>query len=421
MSQPTVTGAAGAPRPPAGPLALLAHGAFRTIWMAGGVNWMMRWLEMLAIGVFVYQQTGAPGLVAVVTALRYVPVLLLSAGMGALAERFDRRRIMLASLTIMLASNLCLLALAASDLLALWHVALGAFISGLHQTTEFPVRRTMLGEIAGPDGVAAAMTLDSMTHHAMRIAGPAAGGLLLQLSGMTAVYCATSSGFLLALVLIWSTGYRSGRARGTGGSLLGDIIEGIRFVRSEPRIVGALCITLIANVFGFPYFAMVPVMGAKVLGLDAFLTGTLQSTDALGALLGALVLTMLARPRWFGWIFLASTLLLEVAVILFALSEVYVLSLACLFLGGIGMAGFAAMQSTIAFATAPPEMRSRAMSLVAICIGMAPLGILHLGLMAEWLGTPTALIVMAVEGLVALTAAFLRWPELRAGLPSRPE
>ena len=384
--------------------------------MAGGIGWMMRWLETLAIGVFVYQETGAPGLVAAITAVRFLPMLFLSIGIGAIAERFDRRRMLLASLSMMSLSNLCLLLLAASGNLELWHIAIGTLVSGLHQTTEFPVRRTMLGEIAGPDGVAAGMTLDTMTHHVMRIVGPATGGLLLQHAGMTAVYACTTCGFLLALLLIWLTVYRSGRKRSAGG-FLSDIAEGVRYVRNDRRIVGALSITLIANVFGFPYFAMVPVIGAEVLGLDAFRIGTLQSADAIGALLGALVLSMLARPRWYGWIFLSATLALLTAVTLFGLSGQYMLSLMCLFLGGLGMAGFAAMQSTIAFATAPPEMRSRAMSLVAICIGMAPIGIIHLGLMAEWLGAPMALMVMAAEGMVALLAATLYWPELRAGLP----
>lgn len=392
---------------------------FRLVWCAGGLGWMIRWLDTLAIGVFVYQQTGAPGMVAAVTAIRFAPMLFLSAAMGAIAEQFDRRRILAASMAMMVVNYATLLALAASGHLELWHVALGCLVSGLHQTTEFPVRRTMLGEIAGSGGVAPAMTLDTMTHHVMRIVGPATGGLLLQSGGMVAVYAGTAIGFVLALMLILATRYRSGRRRSAGG-LLSDIVEGVRYVRGEPRIVGALSITIIANVFGFPYFSMVPVIGANVLGLDAFYTGTLQSADAIGALMGAVVLSVLARPRWFGWIFLGSTLALLVAVILFALSRQYVLSLLCLGLGGLGMAGFSAMQSTIAFATAPPEMRSRAMSLVSLCIGMAPIGIIHLGLMAEWLSAPTALIVMACEGLLALAAAAVFWPELRAGLPSQP-
>lgn len=402
------------------PFTLLRLREFRTVWCAGGLGWMMRWLETLAIGVFVYQETGAPGLVAGVTAIRFLPMLLMSAAVGALAEQFDRRRILLTSLSMMAVNNAILLSLAASGHLALWHVAVGCFVSGLHQTTEFPVRRTMLGEIAGPGGVASAMTLDTMTHHVMRIVGPATGGLLLQSGGMLAVYAGTTIGFLLAVLLIWITRYRSGRQRSAGG-LLSDIVEGLRYVRNDRRIVGALSITLIANVFGFPYFSMVPVIGAEVLGLDAFYTGTLQSADAIGALLGALVLSMLARPRWYGWIFLGATLALLAAVILFALSREYLLSLMCLGLGGLGMAGFSAMQSTIAFATAPPEMRSRAMSLVAICIGMAPVGIIHLGLMAEWLGAPTALMVMAVEGMLALAVATILCPELRAGLTPQAE
>jgi len=374
---------------------------------------MMRWLEVLAVGVYTYKLTGSALMVALVTVARFLPVMLFGAFAGAIAEQLNRRLLLLCGLAVLSVTALILALLAWSGSIRLWHVAIGAVVSGLYFSGEFPVRRTMLGEIAGPRGVGAAMTLDSATNHAMRVVGPALGGLVLQTIGLHGVYFVGAGLFALGFVAILRLPAGVGGHGGGALRVVAQIREGLVFVRSQPHLLATLAVTMIANVFGFPFATMVPVIGREVLELSAFRIGTLQSAEGAGALLGALVIANVVRPRLYVPLYLGGTALFLVGVLGFAFSASYGLSLAILVLAGLGVAGFSAMQSTIVFASAPPEMRSRVMGVLAVCIGTGPIGMLHLGLLAEWFGAPLALRIAAAEGLLALTAVLLAWPRAR--------
>jgi predicted MFS family arabinose efflux permease len=136
----------------------------------------------------------------------------------------------------------------------------------------------------------------------------------------------------------------------------------------------------------------------------------LLSFDAGGGLLGALVIANFALPRHFSRLYFYGSIGFICAVLAFSLSATYELSLGLLFLAGLGVAGFAAMQSTIIFTAAPPEMRGRLMGVLAVCIGISPLGILQVGLLADWFGGSMAVTIIAVEGLVAMAVGAIAWP-----------
>ena len=138
-----------------------------------------------------------------------------------------------------------------------------------------------------------------------------------------------------------------------------------------------------------------------------------MSAEGAGALLGALVIAAAARPAQYRGLYLYGSFLVTLAVIVFALSAWFGLSLGVLFVAGLGAAGFSVMQTTIMFSLAPPEMRGRVMGVVSVCIGAAPLGMLHIGLLASWLGAPAAVLIVAAEGFIALVIARAVWPEIR--------
>ena len=406
------------------PLTLIRDGDFRRIWIAGALGWMMRWLEMLAIGVFTFEVTQSALMVALVTMARTVPMLLFSAFTGAIADGFDRRLMLMAGQGILVVTFAILAALALTDNIELWHVALGMFISGLYGTLEFPVRRAMLGIIAstiaeskggarsgvGLAGAGKALTLDSATNHCMRLIGPVLGGLVLTQYGLPGVYILGVVMFSLAFVLVWRATYHAPHHDAAAPRILGQIVEGLRYIRTNPVLMGTLYVTMVLNVCGFPYGAMVPVIGDQVLGLDAVGTGMLLSFDAGGGLLGALVIANFARPRHFSGLYFYGSISFICAVLAFSLSGTYELSLGLLFLAGLGVAGFSAMQSTIIFTAAPPEMRGRLMGVLAVCIGISPLGILQVGLLADCFGGAMAVTIIAVEGLVAMAVAAIVWP-----------
>ena len=374
----------------------------------------MRWLEMLAIGVFTYEVTQSALMVALVTMARTVPMLLFSAFTGAIADGFDRRLMLLAGLGLLALTSAVLAGLAIAGRIELWHVALGTFISGIYGTLEFPVRRSLLGIIAsakaGAAGAGVALTLDSGTNHCMRLIGPVLGGLVLTRFGLPGIYVLGAMLFSLGFLLVLKAQYRAPHYAAAVPRILGQIVEGLRYIRTDPKIKGILFITVAMNVFGFPYVAMVPVIGDQILGQGAVATGMLLSADAAGALAGALLIANFARPRHFSAIYFYCSIVFLGGVLSFSLSQFYTLSLGLLFLSGLGVAGFAAMQSTIVFTAAPPEMRGRLMGVLAVCIGVNPLGILQVGVLADWFGGALAVTIISTEGLVAILIAALLWP-----------
>lgn len=165
-------------------MSLLREAAFRRVWLVGTLVGTVRWIEFLVTGVYVLELTGSPVQVALMTMLRMVPMPLLSAFAGAIAERISRRRLLLALLSVGLLVSLAQAGLAWSGRLELWHVAIGVVVNGAIWAIDMPVRRTMLGELAGPGRTAGAMGLDAATNNATRMLGPGVGGLLLETTGI---------------------------------------------------------------------------------------------------------------------------------------------------------------------------------------------------------------------------------------------
>jgi MFS family permease len=395
---------------------LLRNPGFVRLWSGGILCGALRWLELLAISLFVLERTGSPFLVAVLTLLRMAPMFLFGIPAGALADRYDRRQLLIISLAVLALASALLAVLALAGRIAIWQVALGAFLNGMFWATEFPVRRTMLGELAGPALLSRAMALESATSNATRMVGPALGGVLLEAIGLYGVYLLGAILYSAAALLVAHIVYREVRPAGAGGSLLAMLIEGWRFARAERLILGVLAVTVIVNLWGFAYITMVPVIGERVLQLSPALIGVLMSTEGFGALIGALLVGRTDRPMRYTQIYTGSSLVFLLAVLAFALSSAAALSFALILLCGIGIAGFSVMQSTIMFLAAPTGLRSRLMGLLTVAIGAGPIGMLHVGLLADWLGAAPAVAIIAFEGLAVLVLAGLVWPELRRPL-----
>jgi MFS family permease len=399
--------------------ALLRDPAFLRVWLTGAAAGVLRWLELLAISVYVLEVTGSPFLVALMTFLRMAPMFLCGIPAGALADRYDRKRLLLIGLLALAGAAAALTLLAAQGRIALWQIAAGTFLNGMFWASEFPVRRIMLGEIAGAARLSRAMALESATSNATRMLGPALGGVLIETTGLSGVYALGALLYLACAALILPVAYRSAGAAGSA-SLLAMLQDGWRFARSQRLIVGTLAVTVIVNLWGFAYITMVPVIGERVLGLSPALIGVLMSAEGLGAVLGALLVARFDRPHQYTRIYTASSAAFLLGVLAFALSTWFPLSLALIIFCGIGIAGFAVMQSTLVFLGAPPAVRSRVMGLLTVAIGAGPIGMLYVGLLADWLGAANAVICLALQGLLALALAAWYWPELRRSMTLTP-
>lgn len=391
---------------------LLGDDRFRSVWLTGMMIGVFRWLELLAIGVFTFQTTGSAVLVSLMTLLRMAPLFLFGLPMGLLADRFDRKTLLVIGLCVLATSSSVLTGLALMDRLTLWHVGLSAFLNGTFWAAEFSVRRSMLGEIAGTARLGPAMALESSTSNATRMLGPALGGFILEAAGLAGIFAASAITYVACLLLIRPLVYQAqGMSRPSG--ILDTLVDGWRTVRGSRMILASLAITMVVNFWGFAYITLIPVIGERQLGLSAVTIGVLASTEGLGALIGAVLVGMYARPAHYTRLYLYASALFLMTLIAIGLSAWPPLSFVLMLMAGLFISGFAVMQSTVTFMASPAETRARVMGVLTVSIGTCPIGMLHVGLLADYFGAGTAVVIMAIEGLLALSLVALFWPEMR--------
>jgi MFS family permease len=395
---------------------LLANVDFRRLWVVGLVAFAVRWLEMLVVGIFVYQHTGSAFDVALMTLLRMLPMALFGAVIGALAERLERRTALIGVVLSMLTTSLCLAVLAYAGRLEVWHLAVASFCNGIAWAADNPVRRVMIGEVVGSAQMSAAMSVDVGANNASRMLGPTIGGLLLAGIGISGAFTVSVLCYGIALIAAIRLRHRNSIALvAADGAVLTRMIEGLRLVRRDPRLIGTLVITIIYNVFGWPFTSMIPVIGQDSLQLGATGIGILASMDGIGAFCGALLIAFYARPVHYARLYIGGVIGYLVMLIVFALVPSVPLAGAALLLTGLTGSAFSVMQATLIYLAAPADMRSRMYGVLSVCIGVGPLGFLYLGLLAELIGAPAATALTGFLGLLALAATRRWWGRL--GLP----
>jgi len=382
---------------------------FWRLWYTGLVSFMVRWIETLAVAVFVFRHSHSPFAVAMIAMLRLLPMGLFGAFLGAWAERIERRTALAAMIMATLLTDVALAALACAGALTVWDVAVGSFVNGLAWAADNPVRRVAMGEAVGVEQMSTAMSVDVAANNGSRMLGPVIGGLVLAGAGIAGVYALGIVLYATSLVAVLGLGVRSqasGRAR---VPVLPGIAEGLRLARQHQKLFGTLVVTVIYNLFAWPFTSMVPVIAQGHLALGAAGTGALASMDGLGALLGALVVAVAVRQQHYGKVYIGGFIVYSAMVIAFALSPAPPPAGAALVLEGIGGSGYSIMQATLVYLYAPPEMRSRLLGLLSVCIGVGPLGFLQLGLLADMIGAQWATVATGIESLMALALTYPLW------------
>jgi MFS family permease len=387
---------------------------FRRLWIVGLVAFGVRWLEILVVAVFVYQRTGSAFAVALMTMLRSLPMALFGALIGALADRVERKRALLGVVVLMLSTSLCLAILAYADALEVWHLAVASFCNGVAWAADNPVRRVMIGDVVGSERMSAAMSVDVGANNASRMLGPTIGGLLLVGVGVSGAFTVSVICYLVSLVAVLRLRQGGAQVLPSRAGVIERIIEGLMLARSDPRLIATLVVTVIYNVFGWPFTSMIPVIGQDNLRLGASGIGVLASMDGVGAFCGAILLAIYARPVHYAHIYIGSVICYLVLQIVFALVPNVPLAGAALLFTGLFNAGFSVMQATLIYLVAPPEMRSRLYGVLSVCIGVSPLGFLWIGLAAEAIGASAATAITGLLGLLALLLTRRWWLRLGA-------
>ena len=380
---------------------------FRWLWLSTFAWNFARWMEMTVVGWVALELTGSPWLVALVGVSRSAFLPVAGPITGALSDRFDR----VALIKIAQWGNVLAVGAVAVALLAgrgaYWQLVASSLWLGASWGIDWPSRRALVADLVGPERVLQAVVLDNVTQNVSRIAGPLLGGILLAAWGGPGAFGVLAASFLLASATLAPVRPAARVVRGPARSVWRELAAGLAYVRRDPAMWGVLVITVFMNCLLFPYHQLLSVFAEQVLHVGPVGLGYLGAANGVGAFLGLLVLPPLRGLHRQGIAFAGGSCLACAALVLFATSRCFGLSLALLLATGLGTAAFGTMQSTITLSRAEPAMRGRAMGLVALAIGSAPLGTLEVGALVEWLGAPLAVALNA--GLCGALVAAVGW------------
>jgi MFS family permease len=397
---------------PADARLLFARPDYRRLWAIGGLTGVARWLEFVAIAIFAFELTHSPALVALLAVLRMVPYMLLGFLTGALADIIDRKRLLVAAFATMTIASGSMFVIAALSAATYVAAAVIVMVSGAFWTTDMPVRRRLLVDAVEPQSVPVALGFDNATMYATRALGPLIGGATYQELGISGIYALIAMSYLSCLVIAMRVGVQSRAASGGAPmvrSRLGFLLPPRELVLDR-RFQIIMGVTLVYNLWCWPFTGMVPVIGQKDFALTPALVGALSACDGIGGTVGALAVGLIATPRTLFRFYFLGTLACLVLMLGLALHLTIGAAVTVLLMSGIAAAAFSSTQYALVYNIAPPEMRGRATGMLSFFIGSSMLGHWHAGLLFERLGTIAAMQVMACEGLtVMLVLAVLWW------------
>ena len=386
------------------------HRDFRLFWAGQLVSLVGTWMQSVAQAWLVLELTDSPLRLGLIGTLQFTPMLALSFFAGALADRRPKRRLIIASQTVLFAQALVLAALVQFGHVLYWHVAVLALVYGAANTIDMPTRQAFLVEMVGKDDLMNAIALNSGMFNAARIVGPALAGLLIAHWGMAPAFFFNALSFLPVITILIAI-RTEGLPRAPSGRRIADEIrEGVRYALRTPRITLTLAMVLAVSVFLFNYNVVVPLLARDVLHQEARGFGLLMTMLGVGAVGGAVTLALLSRGRPpVAALAVPALVQAGATATLATVSTVRVAAVLLLVMGFCGILFMAGSNSTLQL-TVPDELRGRLMSLhTLVFAGVTPFGSLLVGSLAEAFGVRTSLVVSSGCGVVAVVALLTWW------------
>ncbi|HEX4504891.1 MAG TPA: MFS transporter [Alphaproteobacteria bacterium] len=368
-------------------------------------------IQSVAVGWQVYDISHDPLSLGLVGLAQFLPVFGFAIVAGHVADLYNRRRILVACLGLQLICALLLLAIMASGLRAVWPIYGVLVLFGTARAFSAPAVQSILPNLVPRTLLANAFAWNSSSFQAMTIAGPAMGGLIYALGAGT-VYAVAAGMFFLALLAALALSVP--QAQSGGRAMDRDsLLAGIRFIRANPAIAGAISLDLFAVLFGGAT-ALLPVYARDILVIGPLGLGLLRSAPAVGAVVVGLILAHRSLGRHAGRTMFAAVGLFGLATIVFGLSRSFFLSLAALVvLGASDMVSVFVRQNLVQRST-PDGMRGRVNGVNFLFIGASnELGEMESGATAAWFGSVEA-VVLGGFGTLAVMALWLwMFPQLR--------
>jgi MFS family permease len=370
---------------------------FRLLWIGACISSIGTWMQSVAQNWLVLEISKSPFLLGLDAFLGQIPIFLFSLIGGVVADRMDRRFLLIGSQVVQLTCAFTLAALFALGQAQIWHILTLSFVVGLAQAFGGPAYQALIPMLVPTEHLPNAIALNSIQFNLARVIGPMLGGLAL--TSMGAAWCFTSNGlsYVAVIISLWLLPSPPKSAR-PDRSMLGSLREGLNFIGERKEMASLIVLAFVMTMLGIPLLVFLPVVVQDVFAMGPEVFTLLLCVSGAGAIAGALTVAAYGHIRDKGRMALVTLIALGALTAAFAVSQSLILSCVLLFLAGAALIAVFAMISSLVQLIAPDEMRGRVMSVYNVAFrGGMPIGSLISG---ELIGRSSVPIVLSANGIL---------------------
>jgi len=383
----------------------LRHRNFQLFFSGQLISLVGTWMDTVAEGWLVYRLTHSSLLLGVATFAGQIPVFLLAPLGGTVADRWDRRKIVIATQTTSMILAFILAILTLSKIVTVWEIIVLAALMGSVNAVDIPTRQAFLMDMVGREDLMNAIALNSSMFNAARVVGPSVAGLIVAWKGEGWCFLANAISYIAVIAGLIAMEIERKAPLVHAASPLEHITEGFRFVRDTAPIRAILLLIALVSLLATPYWVLMPIFAARILHGNARTLGALMAATGIGAMCGALLLAARSGTRGLGRVVATACAGFGASLILFSLSRWFPLSLLLLVPVGFCLMTQMAASNTLIQSMAPDHLRGRIMAIYSMMfMGMVPLGALLSGALADHVGAP---MTVALGGTGAIAGAIV--------------
>jgi MFS family permease len=395
--------------------ASLGHRNYRLWFMGQSASMVGTWMQITALGFFVFELTHSPAFLGYVGFASGIPFWILTLFGGVVSDRMQRRHLLLITQTTMMVLAFILAALTFLDRIEPWHIVVLAFGVGVANAFDTPARHAFVVELVERENLSNAIALNSIMMNLATAIGPSIAGVTYAVLGPGWCFMINGVSFIAVISALLMIRLKPQPLRTRNGTALDDLKEGLRYIVSHQTIRLLIVVVMVTTLFGMSFVTLMPAWAVNVLQGDSKTNGFLQSARGVGSLIGGLMNASFSRTKMRGKLLTAGSFLLP--VLLLALSAMRWLPLSLIVLIGIGMALMLVINiaNMLIQSHVSDSLRGRVMSIYTISIfGMMPLGSLLYGTMAQKVGEPSTVVLGSIVLLAFTGILWVCMPRLRS-------
>lgn len=377
----------------------LYHRDFSIFWTGNFLSNIGTWMQYVALGWVILIISNSPFLLGLNGFLAQIPSLVFALPGGAIADRLNRRKLMLTTQTAMMLLALLLAVLTSFHRITITEILAISFLTGIASALNYPAYQALIPDLIPREDLLNGIALNSAQFNMSRAIGPTVAGLALGTLGAAACFYLNSASFLaliIALLIITIPPVQKQK----GPRLLGTILEGIHYVNKHRLVIVLLTVPAFLSLFGLPFIVLMPAIARNMIGVGASGLGFLMAGAGLGAVAAALIIAAKGTPERRGRLILTSATFFSVALILLARAHTFWGAFLLLMVMGGTIVGTLTLTNTTLQMTTPPELRGRVMAMYYMAMtGLMPFGSLQAGAIAQAVDIRFAL---GIGGVVCL-------------------